>query len=333
MYTQCKEEVERLIKEKLERFTKEEFKKGNLQLKSNSSIKLPSSFEYFRDNRSLYLKIKEATGKMQDDCGAFDSWAIAIKNWVPEIDEIILKWEEPQNILELNYQKFLYRVEKLTEIFDWLKLDVTAKALLQHLVIKKDVVYLVNEPTREEKKDAEKSEATYERLFMRDYKDILANVVGMTNNIFHNQLPCGVFNDKVELKNRIMIGFIDIWGLNKEDKVFNLFELKKPDENPISIISEAFFYAMVRKSILDEKFTYEDKPRVKNFRGIIDLINSKHDHINVHLLESKLHPLIDPAMLTLMNDALKKYNISFDFIRYSVDPSDPLHITECKREY
>ncbi|GKU29297.1 hypothetical protein [Clostridium folliculivorans] len=325
MCVECKETLERLIRE--------EFKKTDPEPNSKSGIKLPSSFEYLRNNGSLYLKVKEAAGKMQDDCGAFDSWALAIKNWVPEINEIILKWEKPQNILDSNYQRFLYRVEKSTEIFDWLKVDITCKNLLQDLVIKKDLVYLVNEPTQDEKKDAEKGEATYERLFMHDYKDILANAVGMTNSIFHNQLPCGVFKDRIDSENRIMIGFIDIWGLNEEAKVFNLFELKKPDENPISIISEAFFYAMVRKSILDKQFEYEDKPRLKNFRGIIDLISSKHDHINVHLLASKLHPLIDSKMLVLINGALKKYNINFDFIIYSIDPKDTLQITECKRKY
>lgn len=329
MCVECKKELERLINE--------EYKRRNPDIKFVQNFELSTSFDYFRDNEILYLTIKKVAGYMQKDAGAFDSWALVIKNWVKGISKIVLKWERPEDINNLHYQRFLYRLQKSTTVYNhWLEIDKICKPLLDDLFIKPANQYVVNVPLKDAQKNAQNPEAKIERIFVKCHNDILTTAANMDNKLLYNQLPVGLFKSCIAKANRIFPSsnaMIDIWGLNKGKKELHIFELKEPYENSVGIYSELFFYSMFEKDIINGNFIYKNRNRIKCFRGICDFLNSGHKSIRAHFLATKLHPLIDSEMMNLINKALKKYNIQFDFIRYLIDSNDQKRIVECKIEY
>lgn len=313
MFLDCKDELENLINN--------EYKKRYPDINRKSKLILPTSYGYIRNNDILYLTVKEVAKNMQNDSNAFDSWALAIKYWVPSIKKVVLKWDRYEDKNEGNYQRFLYRVKKATEVYhQWLEVDNSCKPYLDDSLIKPEGEYLVNAPSYIFQEVATRTEAKIERMFIASYNDVLANAVDMDNNLLYNQLPVGLFKDEIADQNAIFSsGKADIWGLSYDKKELHIFELKKPGASPMGIYSELFFYAMFEKDIIDRKFIYKDKDKIKCYRGICELIKLEHETIKAHFLATKVHPLIDSGMVDMINEALKPYDIQFDYIRYNID--------------
>lgn len=318
MCVDCRTELIKLIKEEL-----------TAGGKVSSHVNLSTEFDYFRCNNILYLTIKNVKENMQKDGGAFDSWALVIKNWVSDIDKIILKWDKPENTKDPHYQRFLYRVEKATEVYEWLEVEGSCKPLLDDLLIKSGHRFVVNVPISEAQENAAKEEAKVERMFVNCYNQTLANAANIDNTTLHNQLPVGLFKDDIADANRIFPSsnaMIDIWGLNKDKTELHIFELKEPNKYPVGIYSELFFYSMFEKDIINEKFIYKDKDKIKDYRGINELIKSNCKSLKAHFLTTKLHPLIDSKMINLINNALKSKNIQFDYIKYHMNENQEIEI-------
>lgn len=316
MSNECKEELEQLINE--------EYRSRYPEINRRNKLNLPGYYNYFVDNETLYLTINDVTANMYDDPGAFDSWALVIKNWVLGINNIKLRWKRPDNINDLHYQRFLYRVQKATEVFyQWLEVDDSCINLLDDLQIKSGNKYLVNVPKQEVQNKASNDEAKVERAFVNIFYDILANAVQMNDNSFYNQLPVGLFKNEIADSNAIFPSknaMIDIWGLNPDKKELHIFELKKEDaKRKMGIYSELFFYTMFEKDIIDGNFVFPDN--VEPCRGICELMKLEHKSIKAHFLANKLHPLIDKNMMDIINEALEQYDIEFDFIKYNLDIS------------
>lgn len=300
------------------------------ELKHLMNAELSSYYKYEKCGNVLYLTIKKVTANMQYNCGAFDSWAVAIKHRMDIFKKIILRWQRAEDITDYDYQRFLYRVDKATKVYEWLEVDKECKCLLDDLLIKHGNMYVVNVPGDEAKENANRPEAKTERMFVKYSNEILASAAEIDNTVLYNQLPVGLFKDEVIAKNRIWKGALDIWGLstnrNNNEKELHIFELKEPDAKlMMGIYSELFFYAMFEKDIIDGNFKYKDIDKIKNFRGICNLINSDCKSIKAHFLATKLHPLIDQELISKINDVLKSWNIQFDFIKYED--------IKCKKEF
>lgn len=323
MYVDCRKELEKAIKDEY---------KIRMQVQKYTPYKLPTCYKYYRKNKDLYLTIEKVNANMQDNCGAFDSWSLVIKNWLTDIDRIILKWEKPEDTHNPNYQRFLYRVQKATQVYSWLVVEESCIPLLEELMIKLQNQYVVNVPNKEAQENAANPEAKIERTFVNYYNVTLTNAVNIDNTILHNQLPVGLFKDRVAEENEIFPSknaMVDIWGINQRDHELHLFELKKPDADPMGIYSELFFYTMFENDVIQGRFIYKDVNPTIKYRGINYLINSQRKSIKAHFLVAKLHPLMDKAMIDLINASLKAYDIEFDYIKYVIDSNNI--VTNCKK--
>ncbi|MPN32177.1 hypothetical protein SDC9_179653 [bioreactor metagenome] len=141
----------------------------------------------------------------------------------------------------------------------------------------------------------------------------------MNESTFYNQLPVSLFKNNVDDNSRIFEGFLDIWGIDEAKEEVNIFELKKPDNYPLGIISELLFYTLFQRDILDKKIIYKNIENIKDYRGIKSLINSNCTKVKGYFLTTKLHPLIDEKLITFMNFHLKSYDIQLESIKYCVD--------------
>lgn len=116
---------------------------------------------------------------------------------------------------------------------------------------------------------------------------------------------------------------IDIWAI-KNDALY-LFELKKPGNKPLGIISEIMYYTNVVNDLLSHRINYErleestniKKAVQKNYRNFKVFyeayMNGSIRSINSILLAREIHPLITEGLLDFVNESPRwKYlNIRF----------------------
>ena len=107
---------------------------------SSHRVNLPTSYRYKLAGKDLVLKLSEngLIGNMQDNSSAFESWSIILIHYLSDIiSTVIIDWDLPTNLdekEEANYNRFLYRVKKFVNTYDWVKPSKNDINLPQHLV-------------------------------------------------------------------------------------------------------------------------------------------------------------------------------------------------------
>lgn len=308
---------------------------------NRGNITLPKEgYDFTLIDNSLYMKIREVEAvfekkvkesNMQNDCGAFDTWAVGIKSWINEVDKVVLSWDKPEDIHGLHYQRFLYRVTKSMEIFDWLVPANDCAKFLDDLKLKfgSGKKYISNAPTEEAEGKAGGLEAIIEREFAANYNKELAERVGMDNDRIFHQLPVGIFKDKVSRVNAIFPGgsaSIDLWGINKAKEELHIFELKAKDNTGSGIYSQLFFYSILQHDILNNYIARPKKLKGNNYRGYHELLDSEIASVKSHFLVNRAHPLIDEKFIEFVNFALKKSGVAIEFDSILYDYNDDLVI-------
>lgn len=305
-------------------------------------INFPSGFTVETKNNDelvfIINKEKSVVSNMQTNESSFEGWILVFKTNIKKYknSKFSLKWKKPSNVNDPHYQRFLYRVKKFSEIFsDWFYIDHESEKMLQdskiHFVNKSDKnkpsIYILNTPSKERSNELSNpkvnfnktSEHDLEVLFVTNYKYGLCEKAELSS--IYRQLPIGVFKEKVSKFTAIFTGqhsAIDIWGISNDKKTLSIFELKKPKNKAVGIVSELFFYSMVVKDILCERFKINPEDNNSKISDIIALKDAlKHTrYIKAYFLVKEMHPLINMDVIELLNDANIKNNISFHIIYY-----------------
>lgn len=272
----------------------------------NDSIKITKGikFEYDEPSKTLYLTMNSGNGikkNMQEDSAAFEGWALAFKaNLADYINSIVLDWDEPiiKNKSEWkHFNRFLYRVDRFENIYgNWFKApkkdrwneQIKTKGWNQ-LVLNKPG----NRTVDEAKEYALSSEHSIESYFTsndRLKKEIIK--YGIELDYIHNQFPVGVFNEVANSKKAVFNGgksAIDLYGEDKKNGSFNIFELKAENNVKIGIVSELFFYTSIIKDAIEGKIQWENPEKVDGYE------------VNSFFLVPRLHPLITDAVIKMLN--------------------------------
>ncbi|HBG62030.1 MAG: hypothetical protein A2Y03_06525 [Omnitrophica WOR_2 bacterium GWF2_38_59] len=268
------------------------------------------------------------TANMQSDASAFEGWALVLKASIVELKKLTLTWDEPLDKNDKHYQRFLYRVEKFSVIFQsWFYVGQSYRKALR---IKLGSKYKVNVPIKKRDQSYLKSTADNERKLEQQMindsvcRQWLKEKVG--GSMIGNQLPVGVFDGNVAKGNAIFTGqasAIDLWGVNEEGDELSIFELKLPSNKKVGIVSELFFYSMVMGDIINGRFSFEGKRCMEVDPWPPDYIRvGKIKKIKAFILTTATHCLINDNVLKILNDALSP---KFVFLRS--DPSEcSLHI-------
>ena len=88
----------------------------------NRNFRLPKHLDFSIEGKvlTISLSMEGLTSNMQTDDAAFEGWAICLKAWIPDIQNVIIQKqtkELPAN--NEHYNRFLYRVMKFTETYPW----------------------------------------------------------------------------------------------------------------------------------------------------------------------------------------------------------------------
>lgn len=296
----------------------------HLLKKITSTAKLPSQLDFEVSGNCLYIKVSErgVVANMQYDSSAFEGWAVVIKAAIPEVESVILDWEDPKYTPEkkgaqkAHYNRFLMRVANFKRGYSWFNIAERRKEAVdtvQDLLESKTlVVNFPKKPCSTEVDKEKKPEAYLERELVK----LWSKSVPVTDE----QLPLGIFTSGVVCKKNTFTpggeSQIDLWQLY--DKTMHIYELKVKDNDAIGIISELMFYVCTIRNIVNGLINYPDLTKAKPYRHFTDFANAvKNREINRvigYFTAAKFHPLLESDQLKdTIKDILNKNTFGIEF--------------------
>ena len=278
---------------------------------------LPEYYIYELDNRhknlTLTLSKEGLRANMQDNKSAFESWALVLRFYLKDlIETVTIDWVDSSinNEENLHFNRFVYRLTRFVQSFDW---ALSKKAIPQMPSIL--VCNCPNGDAANASEHKEGSEGWIECKYVEEYKK--------DYDVMNHQLPVGIFHDKVSRTTHYTTGqksAIDIWSIKAGE--LSIFELKKPNNIVLGIISELMFYTNIIHDIMSHRIQFQKDAKMQkaikmNYRGFGDFYyayqNGTIQKINAVLLAKSFHPLIKPELLEFINESARfKYcRISF----------------------
>lgn len=279
----------------------------------NRICDLPKEYDYSLSKKVLTLKLskKGVCENMQTDCSAFESWALALKHYCRKfVDTIVINWDDP-DIINEHYNRFIYRLTRFIQTYEWATTNKTIPPMPSLLYCSAPNSEAA--PKEKHKKgDEGRIECEYVEKNVKTY------------DVIDHQLPVGLFDGVVKDTTHFTPGRlsqIDIWAINGD--TLKIFELKRPKNNPLGIISELMFYTNVVNDLLSHNILISEekakKAVMKHYRSFDKFYEAytgrrKINQIKAVFLADELHPLINEDMLELINNSvrLKRFNITFE---------------------
>ena len=267
-------------------------------------------------NGKVFVNNSTSNNNMQEDNAAFEGWAICLKAWLPDkIERVILKWDDPSSQSEektLHYNRFLYRVLRFSEYYDWFSVDETNISSI--IIFKNSLRGLHNncfsdKPGFKEGPDKTKlCETVVEYLLANCFSSTIKNFYQL--DFIDRQFPVGVKKNGKQFFTGNMSA-IDLWGV--KDKILTIIELKYNGDSSsnikVGIISELFMYSCIMHDIIKGVIARSENTPSENECWFYD--NSKSfEIIHAEMLSDKYHPLVDnERIIELLNERKPLDNI------------------------
>lgn len=292
--------------------------KAGFQAAPNPSrqVRLPDakSFTVTGDGDTAHLHLSEiaVTANMQSDAAAFESWCLALRRWCGVA--VHLSWQVPTNGGHAHYARFLYRLKQFNLLFgnDWFSYADPTNALGQATVTNGKAALWLNVGGSKEKVQKERpadatrwSEDHWESYLASPETKWLEHAFELGDGtIKDQQFPVGLFSTAVPAKASAVFpgakSAIDILAL--DGTRLWLFELKKPGNAGLGALSELLFYTSVMRDAVTGVFGFAEGQGRSRSRLGRDAIRSATEIVAV-LLAPEIHPLIDPELVQLLNNA------------------------------
>lgn len=262
-----------------------------VELSQATSVKkLPENIQFEIKNGDLYITMtpKGLISNMQDDCAAFEGWAILIKYWLSQYINLVyvifspISRDDYSKAEYMHYQRFIYRLHIFVNTYKWAR--YISNYSLEGYSTKG---FVLNTPGSDsDVKVASHKEAQFERALVDIKPPFLC--------INDHQLPVGVFDTKVESSKQIMnSGAIDLWGI--DGNVLNIYELKIASNKKVGIITELFFYVNILNDLMKHRINYEKDREYDDIRSFSLLYDAyqkrKISNVKGVFLSPSLHPL------------------------------------------
>lgn len=311
------------------------------RLKEKSGISgadLPKDIDFSIKNRVLKVFIKNAALDMQRDSVAFEGWVSILKCWLSdEIEYVMLDFELREDLMyqygfpeACHFNRFLYRLYNMSRIFPaWFFIKESKRAtLFDFIKWLKSNTFVLNHSLREREDVIEttKMERQIESWFVfHEGKELLSRRWNIDKSKLFNQLPTGVFINKITKNNAVFsrgASAIDMWGIDKDGQTLHLIELKCDENKGLGVIGETLFYtALMYDSCVaeDSLFSFGKYGTAPDTSDTAAIKNDgrKFSRLMTHILAENYHPLFSKGVVSLIHDGLKNINTSFDRATYS----------------
>ena len=302
-----------------------------------SRASLPRDLDCTIKNRVLRVFIKNPARDMQNDSVAFEGWLLILKYWLSKkIEYFVLDFEAREDLMRkygfpeaCHYNRFLYRLYNMTRFFPtWFFVSESKSDIIfdfMHWVRSSNMMLNNSLQERPDQIGTHRLERQAEAWFVKhEGKSLLSERWNIDENKLFNQLPTGVFNEKIAKANAVFsrgASAIDIWGIDKDGQTLHLIELKRGDNKGLGVIGETLFYTAlmydtcVAKESLFSFGKYGTAPDTSDMAAIKNG-GKKFGGLMTHILAEKYHPLFTDAAAALIHDGLKNMDIGFDRATY-----------------
>ncbi|NLL45699.1 MAG: hypothetical protein GX250_02660 [Clostridiales bacterium] len=303
-----------------------------------SGADLPREIDFTIKNRVLQVFIKNAAQDMQNDSVAFEGWVLILKHWLSaEIEYVMLDFEPREDLMHkygfpeaCHYNRFLYRLYSMSKIFpDWFFIKESKRDIVFDFInwIKSNKLVLNHSlREREDVIETTKMERQIESWFVfHEGKELLSKRWNIDENKLYNQLPMGVFIEKITKNNAVFsrgASAIDMWGVDKDGQTLHLIELKCGENKGLGVIGETLFYtALIYDTCVsdDSLFSFGKYGTAPDTSDAAAIKNNgrKFSRLMTHILAEKNHPLFSDGVVGLIREGLKNLDIGFDRATYS----------------
>ena len=279
-------------------------------------------------NEKNFVNNSTSDNNMQEDNAAFEGWAICLKAWLSDkIERVILKWDVPNCQSEektLHYNRFLYRVLRFSEYYNWFGVDETNIRSVNEF--SGSLCGLSNNCFSDIPRLKEGNNKT--KLCETVVEYMLANYFSSTIKSFYQldlidrQFPVGVKKNGKQFFTGNMSA-IDLWGI--KDKILTIIELKYNGESSsnikVGIISELFMYSCIMHDIIKGIIAPSDNTLNENEQRFYNNCKS-FEMIHAEMLSDKFHPLLDnDRVIELLNarKSLDNIKIIYRKTKYKVN--------------
>lgn len=283
----------------------------------------PSGINFTTDGHTLYTQVsrKGTVTNMQEDCSAFEGWIVVIKAAMPQLDNVVLDWEEPVVATtneRLHYNRFIIRTLNFAKSYSWFSVAPDKQHLLDEMekLLEGGSVTL-NYPSKgcdEPTDKGKESESVVERRLVMMWRESCP--------LTDEQLPVGLFTGEVAGANALTPGGasgLDIWQLDGD--TLRIFELKIDGNKKVGIISELLFYVGTLKLLADRVIGYPDLtevPDFRNFKAVAQAVaDGKIRHIEGVFTAPDFHPLLkklQAPILNILNDNTSGQKYDFKYL-------------------
>lgn len=302
-------------------------------------IRLPRDIDFAVEDSVLRVFVNKPTQNMQTDGAAFEGWILALKAWLPDVIKYVeLDFSLPDNILKRygnptagHYNRFLYRINNFLRLFpDWFSLHKSKRGILSDFMNWLEAsTTVINQSLRERKSviETKHMERQIESWLVFEDGKLICNLWGIDKNKLFNQLPIGVFYEKISAKNAIFTrgaSAIDLWGIGRDGQTLHMIELKCGDNKGLGVISETLFYTAVlydsciKKEALFQFGRYLNTPDTKDSVAIKNDGN-KFKTLFTHIMAEAYHPLFNDCVEALIREGLSNLNVKFDRLTYDYE--------------
>lgn len=333
-----------LTGEQLVNLIKQQYKDCNFN-RPGSRIKLSDYTEIDIQGEELHIKILELTKNpvseqnMQETGCAFEGWTICLKAWLADqIKTVKLDWTTPQESLsdneKLHYNRFLYRVIKFKQGYDWFEYNPEKQKEINSFceLIKGSINNYSTKKADEGDKDNE-NKVEYNLINNEENKQKLAKALNL--DLMWHHLPVGV--KKADDSNLFpgSKSAIDIWGIT-QDNILKVIELKY-NNDMIGIISELFCYCNIMNDIRKGDIQKPDIPMNEGIEPEKALYKRKWNSVEGVMLSTDYHPLLyrTKELLKILNS--NKEGIKFSMYQYNwnmenkkLNKIEPFNPDSCK---
>lgn len=303
-----------------------------------SGADLPRDINFSVKNRVLRVFIKNAAQDMQNDSAAFEGWLLILKSWLSdEIEYVEFDFEAREDLIykygypeACHYNRFLYRIYNMSRIFPkWFFISESKRdTVFEFVQWIKSNTFVLNHSLRERVDVIEttKMERQIESWFVfHEGKELLSKRWNIDENKLFNQLPTGVFIEKITRENAVFsrgASAIDMWGIDKDGQTLHLIELKCRDNKGLGVIGEMLFYtSLIYDTCIAKEplFSFGKYGTVPDTSDAIAIRNNgeKFNRLMSHILAEKYHPLFTEDVEGFIRDGLANLNIGFDRATYS----------------
>lgn len=201
---------------------------------------------------------------MQDDSAAFEGWSVVLMAWCG-IRRVVIDWEEPADVRNGHYQRFLYRLRHFQALLGPDLIEIARPDRLAQCRIGGDASPTLNLAGGTDTSGLPShpgSEADLEkRLAGANPRERTRLMSGLGLVRLDRQMPVGVFDGLPSRAGAIFTGgksAIDLLGL-ADDGALWVLELKTARNIKVGALSELFFYSMVLHDARLGRIGFHDK--------------------------------------------------------------------------